>query len=101
MKQLLIRNSFTFAILGLILLFSLTLLYKYDDSGTHFIEVEVAHGETLWNLAKNYGSEQVDIAKFVSHIEKENNLNGKTLKAGDVLRIPVDKSQDMHLTMNE
>ena len=101
MKQLFIKNSFTFAILGLILLFSLTLLYKYDDSGTQYIEIKVSHGETLWNLAKTYGSDQVDIAKFVSHIEKENNLNGKTLKAGDVVRIPVDKDQGIHLTMNE
>lgn len=54
----------------------------------------VGEGETLWEIAGQYMSEQdktSDIREFIHDITEYNNLHGKTLQAGQKIIIPLEK----------
>ena len=51
-----------------------------DASGKYFVHV-VRSGDSLWNIAKRYGTTTKKIQEF-------NNMQGTTLHAGQKLRIP-------------
>ncbi len=53
-----------------------------------YIEVEVSHGDTIWNIARIYGPKDVDIRESVYRICKINNVSADTLQAGQILSVP-------------
>lgn len=102
MKNFIMKNSFSLILVGLILVFSVTFLFKYSiEDSKKYVEVTVEKGDTLWNIAKQYNYNDMETSKFISFLEKENNLNGNSLKVGDVLIVPIDKNKDTQLSMNE
>lgn len=102
MKSFILKNSFSFVLLGLILLFSFISIYKYSiNESTKYVEVEVKQGDSLWKIAKKYNSAQSETAKFVSNIEKANNIDKDILEAGDVLLIPVKEERGTQFTFNK
>jgi|GEM_PF-380533 len=55
-----------------------------------YITVEVASGDTLWDLAKRYtGSDEMDIREAVYMIKDVNGLSAKSIQPGQMLKIPV------------
>lgn len=54
----------------------------------------VGEGETLWEIAGQYMSEQDktrDVRELVHDIAEHNKLHGKTLQAGQTIIIPLEK----------
>lgn len=102
MKHFIIRNSFSFALVALILLFSMLFITKLSivNSDSDYIEVTVEQGDTLWHLAEKYNSEKKDITSFISQVKKINELNESNIKVGDVILIPVTDIET-HFTMKE
>ena len=89
------RVRFTAFLCALILVtvFTFSALFGYGRSeamdADKYISVEVSYGDTLWNLASEYGPENTDIRKIVFEIERINDVNASTLHPGQVLEIPV------------
>ncbi len=53
-----------------------------------YIEVYVDSGDTLWDIAQEYGPDHVDTRKTIYEISKLNQLNQDYIYPGQVLRIP-------------
>lgn len=54
----------------------------------------VGENETLWEIASEHMVEQDktrDVRELIFDIRKYNNLHGKTLQAGQVITIPLEK----------
>ena len=51
-------------------------------------EIIVIKGDTLWDIAKVYLPEKMDIRDFVHEIKAANNLESPFIMEGDVLHIP-------------
>src|SRR5690606_34330074 len=58
-------------------------------SGIAFQVVEVKPGDTLWSLARRYGSPGQDMAERVAVLQVVNGLEGSFLRAGMELKVPV------------
>ena len=54
-----------------------------------YVEVKVVSGDTLWELAEQYGGNDLDKREFIYEIMKLNNLKEAKLFAGQILRIPL------------
>ena len=51
-------------------------------------EVKVQYGDTLWNIARMYGSEDKDIRETVYEICRINNVQAGSIYPGQVLKVP-------------
>jgi LysM repeat protein len=58
------------------------------ETKSAFTAVTVQSGDTLWDLAKEYGKGG-DIRNYIHEIQKANNLTGEEIFAGDVIKMPV------------
>lgn len=56
---------------------------------TETFEYRVMPGDTLWNIAQDFGPEGRDTRALVATIERINQLEGGILQAGSVIEIPV------------
>ncbi|MBD3107372.1 LysM peptidoglycan-binding domain-containing protein [Bacillus sp. AGMB 02131] len=100
MKQFIMRNSFSFALITVILLFAFIFVYKFSAGNSeNYIEVTIKHGDTLWELAEEYNYDRMDISSFIVQVKQLNELNDSNIKAGDVILIPVSDEVQTHLTM--
>ena len=55
---------------------------------TKYTTVKVESGDTLWNLAKQYGSTNKDIREVIYEICKINNVSAESLQPGQFITIP-------------
>jgi len=103
MKHFVMRNSFSFALIALILLFAIIFVNKLSigNSENNYIEVTVKQGDTLWHLAEEYNYGRMDTSSFIDQLKKINELNESNIKAGEVLLIPVSGEVQTHLSMKE
>lgn len=53
--------------------------------------ITVHTGDTLWDIAGEWGGRDEDIREVILRIQKENNLTGSSLAVGQQLVIPVRK----------
>ena len=53
--------------------------------------ITVHTGDTLWDIAAEWGGRDEDIREVILRIQKENNLTGSNLSVGQQLVIPVRK----------
>ncbi len=56
---------------------------------TDTADYRVKPGDTLWEIAQTYGSDNADTRRVVAAIEKLNQIDGGNLQAGQVIEIPV------------
>ena len=61
-----------------------------DLSGEKYIEVTVESGDTLWQIAKEYGPADKDIRETIYDICKINKISAETLYEGIVIMVPVN-----------
>lgn len=103
MKHFVMRNSFSFALIALILLFAILFVNKLSTGNVdnNYIEVTVKQGDTLWHLAEEYNYDRMDIPSFIAQLQKINELNEANIKVGDVILIPVSGDIQTHLSMKE
>ena len=55
-----------------------------------YIEIEVQSGDTLWNLAREYMSDDNDIRRAVFTLRQINGIAAHELQAGQTILIPVN-----------
>lgn len=53
-----------------------------------YTTVQVKSGDTLWNIAAEYGPDNQDIRQTVYEICKYNNVSADTLMAGQYITVP-------------
>ena len=53
-----------------------------------YVTVQVKAGDTLWDLAQNYGPKNVDCRRVVYEIQQINGVSANTLQAGQYISIP-------------
>lgn len=84
------RYAFIFvcAVLVCILMMTFSLSTQSRETYASNISHSVIYGETLWEIANEYKSDDVTTGVFVHQIRKINNLKSSEIKAGDVLIIP-------------
>ena len=61
----------------------------YSVTYTHYINIEVKAGDTLWGIAKKNNTGKEDIRKLVYKIMKINNLETAKIKPGDIIKVPI------------
>lgn len=72
---------------------SLMMLFVFTTYGNRpvkYVTLQVEAGQTLWNIAKNYCSNNEDPRKMVFMIKKANNLQDSIIRPGQQLKIPVN-----------
>lgn len=62
-----------------------------ESSASNYIQVSVAPGDTLWNIAKEYHTEG-DIRNYIIEIEQLNNLKTSNLFVDQQLYIPIKEA---------
>lgn len=55
----------------------------------NYVTVRVQEGDTLWDLAKEYGPSDMDCRQVIHEIQRINNVSATTLQAGMYISIPV------------
>ena len=96
MKKYRVTNAKRFicflSIMFLIISFSAgSLLGIFDASSKDSLSlttVQVQPGDTLWQLARTYGSKDADVRETIYRICKINNVSAETLQAGQYISIP-------------
>ena len=84
------RRFYTFIMLITIMLSSILFAVTVNgaDTNNEFTTVTVEKGDTLWDLAKEYGKGG-DIRRYIYKIEKANNMTSSDIYEGDVLLLPL------------
>ena len=59
-------------------------------STQQYVLVEVQSGDTLWELARQYGPANTDIRVLIYEICRLNEIDAASLQAGQILTIPVE-----------
>ena len=98
MKRYRIKNKFRFIsfLTVLIVVASFTFgsaLGLFDAAASEprvYNRIKVEAGDTLWNLALEYGPENQDVRRTVYDICKLNDVSADSLAAGTYLLIPVN-----------
>lgn len=90
-KRYVLKNRRRFFTLVMILMvMTITLLFAtsaYGYKEPTFEKVTVSQGDTLWDLAKEYGSKE-DIRSFIRDIKKANGMTTSMIYEGQELLIP-------------
>jgi len=83
------RALFIISITVVVVLLLLASAGEASVDATETMDYRVKTGDTLWEIAAEYGPEGVDRRRIVSSIEKLNDVSAETLQAGQVIEIPV------------
>ncbi len=98
MKKYKIKNRFRFitfvTVMMLIVSFAVSGLFNTIKAQSvkeqEYVEVSVEAGDTLWQLAKTYGSGNCDVRELVYNICQVNHIKAEDLRAGQTILIPID-----------
>jgi len=96
MKKYRIVNRFRFITFLVVCLLLLSLLvlplfntcFARIKAEKAYVQIVVNYGDTLWQIAKDYGPNDRDIRRVIYEICKLNSVSAESLKAGDVLLVP-------------
>ena len=95
-KKYRINNRFRFitfmALMMVITVFAATTMFGFNEADSlstpsHVI-VKVQPGDTLWDIADDYGPDDVDIRRVVYEICKLNDVNANSIHPGQTLIVP-------------
>lgn len=97
MKKHRIRSPFRFiAFMAAVIVAAVCItgsFFGYFDASSMdeitYQEYKVQVGDTLWQIAREIGSENTDVRQTIYEICKTNNISAETLFAGSILLIPV------------
>lgn len=92
-----IKSKFRFTLfltVAILMVFSLTgTIFGATDSESltkpTYSEITVQSGDTLWNLADEFGPDNKDLREVIFEICKINNITADSIYPGQMIRIPV------------
>ena len=64
--------------------------YQNGSLQWEYVKIIVEHGDTLWNIASKYMTNNIDIRRAVHILCRFNGIYAHELKAGQTLRIPIN-----------
>ncbi|WHH61304.1 LysM peptidoglycan-binding domain-containing protein [Petroclostridium sp. X23] len=67
------------------------------QSVVRYVNVYTTNGDTLWDIAKEYNNNKLDIRQYVEMILIENNMESSMIKAGQVLKVPIFNNVEIGL----
>lgn len=96
-KQYRIKSKFRFTLfltIAMVMVISITgtmLGENHTESLTKqtYSEIIIQSGDTLWNLAKEFGPDHKDVREVVYEICKLNDIAADSIYPGQTIRIPV------------
>ncbi|WP_153127475.1 cell division suppressor protein YneA [Peribacillus tepidiphilus] len=89
MKNFLTNNFFSVLFIGVAFLFTLVFINAFSvDHQENLIEVTVKPGDTVWNLAKKYKSDNMSQKEMINWIKKHNHLDLEKIKPGQTILLP-------------
>ncbi|WP_163102235.1 cell division suppressor protein YneA [Peribacillus alkalitolerans] len=95
LKTLLDRYSFTILLMGVSLALSVVILFHLSKAPTEeFLSVTVSKGDTVWELANQYETEDLSKQDIISWIEEHNEINIHEIKPGQSIVLPIKSSMD-------
>ena len=89
-------RRFAFSIYLIIMLLMMTSNLVFESSNVSgmtqkgYVEITVQTGDTLWNIARKYMPDDVDIRKSVYTLRQINGIAPQELRAGQILMVPLD-----------
>ncbi len=95
-KRYRIKNRFRFitfaSIVMVIILLITSSVFGMDRvvslSASEYAEVRVQPGDTLWDIARRYGPDDIDTRRMVYEICRCNDISANSIHPGQVLLIP-------------
>ena len=69
--------------------FALGLSTASSSTFDEYINVEIKSGDTLWNIAQTYMSNEVDTRKAVYQLCSLNDISADELYAGMIIQVPI------------
>ena len=90
----------TYMMIGLLFYWILdyTFTPRHEDVPYTYKEIIVSDGERLWDIAEkeiesNSYYENDEVRQVIYEIEKDNNINSNSIKAGQVIKIRIKKDE--------
>ena len=90
-----IKNKFRFITFVALMVIAVSMLMGavFPVSASHqqelsYKEVKVQYGDTLWNIARTYGSSNMDVRETVYEICRINGVEAGSIYPGQVLKVP-------------
>lgn len=59
------------------------------DSIEQYKHVNISAGDTLWSISQEYAPNDMDLREYVAVINHINNLDGKALRPGQTILVPI------------
>jgi nucleoid-associated protein YgaU len=84
-----IRALSIISITVVVMLLLLASAVQATPDPTHTTSYRIRGGDTLWQIAADYGPDGMDRRQVVSVIERLNDLDAGSLQVGQVIEIPV------------
>jgi nucleoid-associated protein YgaU len=84
-----IRALSIISITVVVMLLLLASAVQATPDPTHTTSYRIRGGDTLWQIAADYGPDGMDRRQVVSVIERLNDLDAGSLQVGAVIEIPV------------
>jgi ABC-type dipeptide/oligopeptide/nickel transport system permease component len=91
MKKIKIIFVILIFLIFIVLIIGKPVSFAYNNKCSQYIEITVKKGDTLWSIAKKYGSQKQDIRKTIYYIKKTNDFKSSYIYIGQTLKIPVNK----------
>lgn len=96
-KSYRIKSQFRFTVFVFMCIISIvaltnTVLGLNDAAGMTkdvYAQVEIRHGDTIWDIASDYQDPETDIRKVVYEICKINEIQADELQPGMILQVPI------------
>lgn len=94
-KRIYLRNPIRlFLAVIFVLAISLTFLLVFHDSASgndipKYVTVVIQKGDTLWNIAKKYNHDDIDIRSKISEIKELNKISSN-IRIGQELKIKIN-----------
>lgn len=88
------KKSLIFLTVMLYMVFTMGMVFTEEGQASQsfkHIEITVYHGDTLWDIASQFKTNEEDTREVLNRIYQFNDLRGKAIKPGDKIMVPVQK----------
>lgn len=60
-----------------------------------FVTVIVYEGDSLWKIAEQFNSDDMDIRNYINLIQQHNEIESSVLQPGDIIEVPVWNNESL------
>ncbi|MFJ7638474.1 LysM peptidoglycan-binding domain-containing protein [Peribacillus sp. NPDC097225] len=94
MKTFCKNNIYTILLAGFVFILSILFSFTLDSNQNRdFLSIEINEGDTIWEISEEYGQTELTKKEFIGWIEEYNGVRADTIKAGQIIVIPVESEK--------